>query len=268
MWGGIVGTVVLLAWRDNAQDGANNDPAPVQEPQAAAHEQAANDGPDAVMADGVMDGVQDVVDDDEAENDNAVGGYFFTLAQHYFSTPVRKQEMKRWYIRERFEIVCWPHSVTIVDADAPVPPAAQEVPDEQEQPLVAMEPVDAGAFPAAPGEQEPDEAPQHVVPLIAVDFGCAVWLEYVSRRSMRKRLRFVSFPGIEVDRGCSDDSDAAYPSSPYRNAPFLSRPGDVKTLEIPKAVNLEFVNRIGVDQAQGSVTLGLTDNRVFMLKYE
>ena len=94
----------------------------------------------------------------------------------------------------------------------------------------------------------------HVIPLIAVDFGCAVWLEYISAGSDEKRLRFVSFPSVEVDR-----------ASPEFES--VSRPGEVRTLDTPAELDLNRVSHIGIDQAQGAVILGLTNGQVYILRY-
>ena len=99
------------------------------------------------------------------------------------------------------------------------------------------------------GEQE-----VHVIPLIAVDFGCAVWLEYIATGSDEKRLRFVSFPPVDVDR-----------ASPEFES--VSMPGEVRTLDTPAELDLNRVSHIGIDQAQGAVILGLTNGQVYILRY-
>ena len=95
----------------------------------------------------------------------------------------------------------------------------------------------------------------HVIPLIAVDFGCAVWLEYVRPGSNEKRLRFVTFPPVDVDR-----------TAPGFDC--MSKDGDVRTLEVPPEVDLSKVCHIGIDQAQGTIILGLCHGKVYIMRYE
>ena len=93
-----------------------------------------------------------------------------------------------------------------------------------------------------------------VVPLIAVDFGCAVWLEYVSFGSEDLRVRYVTFPPVDVDRA-SDDYVG------------LSSERDVHTLEVPPEINLKEVCHIGLDQAQETVILGMRRSNLFIMRY-
>ena len=93
-----------------------------------------------------------------------------------------------------------------------------------------------------------------VSPLFAVDFGCAVWLEYKSFDSEELRVRYVSFPPVDVDRSAEGYSG-------------LSSPGAVHTLEVPPEVDLKRVCHIGLDQAQGTVILGMRSSTVYVLRY-
>ncbi|TDL22931.1 hypothetical protein BD410DRAFT_787748, partial [Rickenella mellea] len=92
----------------------------------------------------------------------------------------------------------------------------------------------------------------HDVPMIAVDFGHAVWLEYVERDTEEKRLRFVTFPGVDVDRSSEE---------------FNQLSADVHTLDVPADLNLNEICHMGIDQAQGSVILGLVGGKIFIIKY-
>ena len=165
------------------------------------------------------------------------GTHVFTIAQHYFSIPLYKEQLHWWYVQQPFEIVCYPHITTPAGGIAPAFEAN----------------VDEGEGGAA-GENAADLPPNtHIVPLIAVDFGCVVWVEYTQIGGEEKRLRFVSFPTIDVDR--EDES-------------FGSLDSKVRTLDTPPEVNLSHVCHIGVDQSQGTVILGVTNGKVFIIRYE
>ena len=65
-------------------------------------------------------------------NDPPPGTHLFTIAQHYFSIPLRKEQLRWWYIREPFEIVCCPHNPNadpfeVEEVVIEVPTLAQEV---------------------------------------------------------------------------------------------------------------------------------------------
>lgn len=103
-------------------------------------------------------------------------------------------------------------------------------------------------------------------PLVAVDFGHAVWIEYVDGEDSRvsdetiegdpKRLRFVTFPpfsdeyGVEIDRSGGGSM------------------GEVYTLETPPELDLGAVETINIDQSQGAVILSDKTGRIFILCYE
>jgi len=185
------------------------------------------------------------------------GTHLFTIAQHYFSIPLQADQLRWWYLREPFEIVCFPHVPpgAVLDGDEIILPVQPGNPNGN----VADDDATNGAGPApqvqqgVAGEEEADQG-IHVIPLIAVDFGCAVWLEYVQAGSDEKRLRFVSFPPVDVDRSAPDFES-------------VSRPGDVRTLQCPLDLDLSTVSHIGIDQAQGAVILGLTDGQVYIMRY-
>jgi hypothetical protein len=173
-----------------------------------------------------------------------------------------EEQLRWWYVRQPFEIVCYPHVTTPAGGIAPAFEA-----DVQEE--VAGEAGEAGGEGGEGGEgggadgagEDAVEAGgaadlppnTHIVPLIAVDFGCVVWIEYTKFGGEDKRLRFVSFPTVDVDR---DD------------ASFSELDSHVRTLETPREIDLSQVCHIGVDQAQASVILGITTGKVFMIRYE
>ena len=126
---------------------------------------------------------------------------------------MQASQLNRWFVPEPFEIVCIP--IPFNDPNDPV----------------------AGAL----------------SPLIAVDFGHAVWLEYTEQRGSNKRLRFATFPAVGVDRA-SPDFDSSF--------------GHVTTLDTPSWCNLDTVCHIGIDQAQGCVILGLDSGQIYILNYQ
>ncbi|KAG0708562.1 hypothetical protein DFH29DRAFT_794930 [Suillus ampliporus] len=97
-------------------------------------------------------------------------------------------------------------------------------------------------------------------PLVAVDFGHAVWVEYAApddqphphphpRRRVPKCLRFVTFPPVYGRRGRTEEAV-------------------VRTLEIPEELDLDVVETINIDQSQGAVILSVKDGKIFILRYE
>ncbi|EJD08229.1 uncharacterized protein FOMMEDRAFT_16680 [Fomitiporia mediterranea MF3/22] len=248
-------------------------------------------------------------------HDPPPGTHLFTIAQHYFSIPLRKEQLRWWYIREPFEIVCYPHNPNAEAQQAdeevaiPVPPQvsqqamaqlqaeheaavldanaddnededtysevtqyADEVETEVQYqvggdadpdsdsplPLPVPPPADASqqhqaAMAAAAAAEQMDDGVA-VVPLVAVDFGCAAWLEYVSFGSDDLRVRYVTFPPVHIDRAADD----------YVG---LSSERDVHTLEVPPEIDLKHVCHIGLDQAQGTIILGMRRSNVYILRY-
>lgn len=105
-------------------------------------------------------------------------------------------------------------------------------------------------------------------PLVAVDFGHAVWIEYVDteeERAMRpvgeteaKWLRFVTFPSVGEGLAGNDDGPGM----------GLGMEGQVRTLEVPEELDLDSVETINIDQSQGAVILSVKEGKIFILCYE
>ncbi|KAI4522929.1 hypothetical protein K525DRAFT_237416 [Schizophyllum commune Loenen D] len=96
-------------------------------------------------------------------------------------------------------------------------------------------------------------------PLVAVDFGHAVWLEYIEPEKEvqvhdEERLRFVTFPLFDDGPDAKDDLRLAE--------------GQVRTLEVPKELDLNDVETINIDQSQGAVVLSVREGKIFILCYE
>ena len=102
-------------------------------------------------------------------------------------------------------------------------------------------------------------------PLIAVDFGHAVWIEFMDNEDdlFRARgvdpdakwLRFVTFPPYQGD--VNEDG-----------TPFEWPGGEVRTLDIPDELDLDSVETINIDQSQGAVILSVREGKIFILCYE
>ena len=227
-------------------------------------------------------------------NDPPPGTHLFTMAQHYFSVPLNSEKPRWWYISEPVEIVCYPHlpdfnvlplameELVLPFHDPFDPPNVPELDtvenndegDEEVQLEPEAAPWDIDLAGNAQevqlvhdGDANIDLAPDahialqqlaehgvRVSPLVAVDFGRAVWLEYKSFHSNELRLRYVNFPSVDVDRSAEGFSG-------------LSNPGDIHTLEVPAEVDLKMVCHIGLDQAQGTVILGMRSSTVHVLRY-
>ncbi|KAF7970813.1 hypothetical protein HWV62_22824 [Athelia sp. TMB] len=105
-------------------------------------------------------------------------------------------------------------------------------------------------------------------PLVAVDFGHAVWVEYCQPAVERaadvasenpvlepKCLKFVTFPSM------TDDG----PAGPNSGGNMALLPDAVKTLDVPAELNLDAIETINIDQSQGAVILSSTDGKIFFL---
>ena len=102
-------------------------------------------------------------------------------------------------------------------------------------------------------------------PLIAVDFGHAVWIEFVDNEDdmFRARgvdpdakwLRFVTFPPYQGNVN-EDGTPCEWPG------------GEVRTLDIPDELDLDSVETINIDQSQGAVILSVREGKIFILCYE
>jgi hypothetical protein len=102
-----------------------------------------------------------------------------------------------------------------------------------------------------------DDAQDRSRPLVAVDFGHAVWVEHcdsdaegTSESPVEKCLRFVTFPSVGED---PPDQEAME--------------GVVRTLELPEELDLDTVETINIDQSQGVVILSSTEGKIFFLFY-
>ena len=106
-----------------------------------------------------------------------------------------------------------------------------------------------------------DDAQDRSRPLVAVDFGHAVWVEHCDNVMDRetgtsdspygKCLKFVTFPSL--NEGDSTDQEPME--------------GIIRTLELPDELDLDTVETINIDQSQGAVILSSTEGQIFFLFY-
>lgn len=174
---------------------------------------------------------------------------------------------------------------------------------------------------AMPGEDEEDDMSRER-PLLAVDFGHAVWLEWYKpekdvprsspdpdtemddlspyqssqesdeeienlvggdvgsdpleaavlagvrgtvkdvteaklRAGMKRRLRFVTFPSVEIDEHGRET-----------NADERMKDAIVRTLETPEELDLALIDTINVDQSQGAVFLSVRNGEIYVVYYD
>ncbi|KAJ8490155.1 hypothetical protein ONZ51_g2505 [Trametes cubensis] len=153
--------------------------------------------------------------------------------------PVRKVRrgessmMRLWYVSDPFEVVC------------------------------VLDGVD--------DELDPEGSSERPRPLMAVDFGHAVWIEFAyppEEDRDEKRLRFVTFPPVTADR---DEMSYERVGPDGRGGPASaaeSLEGIVRTLEVPDELDLDQVETINIDQSQGAIIISVRDGKIFILCYE
>lgn len=200
----------------------------------------------------------------------------FILAQHYFRVPLNHYQWmhpeacKCGSEHHRKECVCTFNLKTIAEKAR----AAQD--DALMNMWYVSMPFDVVRVLDAPREdEEPDpDVQERPRPLVAVDFGHAVWIEYVPEgdvptsfgddESDPKRLRFVTFPKFK------DETEFA--AMEERGEKWAPQPGDfegkVRTLEVPEELDLGNVETINIDQSQGAVILSDREGKIYILCYE
>ena len=157
----------------------------------------------------------------------------------------------------------------------------------------------------APGIDDEDEVSERPRPLVAVDFGHAVWIEYIEvtvgndeqqPQQPDPELELESEQsgaqnGVENGEDTRIESEVEGEEPPKRLRfvtfpPFsedyeveVERPlgrngstcyyeGEVRTLEIPSELDLGTVETINIDQSQGAIILSDKGGRIFILCYE
>lgn len=194
----------------------------------------------------------------------------FVLAQHYFRVPLNHAE----WIQGPSGVIPNETATQLVNGaksrDTHLTPVITSKQAEQDDALMHLWYVSTPfeVVRIVDGEEEDEQgAVERPRPLVAVDFGHAVWIEYVDSDDDRIRvdgeqdrepkwLRFVTFPPFIEDVGMCD----------------VDRPGamegEVRTLEVPDEIDLNVVETINIDQSQGAVILSDSKGKIFILCYE
>ncbi|KAF8058626.1 hypothetical protein FPV67DRAFT_1523101 [Lyophyllum atratum] len=217
----------------------------------------------------------------------------FILAQHYFRVPLSHGETMASCVTElRHRLIGQPHPLRRPDdiqgqeANAPMENArassgASKALATREREAAREEDVSDDAlmhlwYVSTPfevvcisdGSDEDEEASDRPRPLVAVDFGHAVWIEFVDNEDDPTRprsdeldakwLRFVTFPpfGEDLEKVGED------------GVPWAKSGGVVRTLDIPEELDLDAVETINIDQSQGAVILSVREGKIFILCYE
>jgi hypothetical protein len=209
----------------------------------------------------------------------------FVLAQHYFKVPIT------------------PDVLPVVGEGGPSRPA-QPNDDDMLHLWYVSTPFEVVCV-LDEGDDE-EEAGGRPRPLVAVDFGHAVWVEYAVPVDPPPSLDVhdKAGPGGDshdhADDGHGHDAqhnDNAEPDTqlhahfphdnphphPRRRVPkclrFVTFPpvygrhgrtaeAVVRTLEIPEELDLDVAETINIDQSQGAVILSVRDGKIFILRYE
>ena len=177
----------------------------------------------------------------------------YVLSQHYFcvpmaphsigSSPEEDMLLRKWFVSAPFEVVC-----------------VQDVFDGEEG--------------GVPGSDE------RLRPLLAVDFGLTVWLEYADEPAVSDRmdLKCVAFPCVRSDGEGhlvatraehtpeGNEEDSMYEVD--ENGERYWMEGRVRTLEVPPELDLRHVESVNVDQSQGAVILSVDDGKIYVIYYE
>ncbi|KAG2129862.1 uncharacterized protein EDB93DRAFT_1181256 [Suillus bovinus] len=204
----------------------------------------------------------------------------FVLAQHYFKVPIA------------FE------GLPVVGESSTSSSSRSTQPNDDDDDDMLQSVVFVCVLEEGDDDEDTGDRPR---PLVAVDFGHAVWVEYGSSvvpptLNVRARADNNS-PGIygtdSVEANVEPDTqphahfahfenDHPHPH-PRRRVPkclrFVTFPpvhgrrgrteeAVVRTLEIPEELDLDVVETINIDQSQGAVILSVRDGKIFILRYE
>jgi hypothetical protein len=247
----------------------------------------------------------------------------FVLAQHYFRVPIIREPsassaptsdprtneagddemLHLWYVSTPFEVVCvldgssdndddeeagdrprplvavdFGHAVWIeyaaepggvygVDASrlvghAPFSDSEDEDEDEDEALFASMSEDGSGSASAS----APNSAGRHhellgrVVSELTSPYDGDIKIYDPRRHRVPKCLRFVTFPPVftAVDRKREKPGEGR----------LWREEAVVRTLEIPKELDLDGVETINIDQSQGAVILSVKEGKIFILRYE
>ncbi|KAF5374676.1 hypothetical protein D9615_008984 [Tricholomella constricta] len=210
----------------------------------------------------------------------------FILAQHYFRVPLTHGEWVPGGITQlQHRLIGTPHTLRkpdeteVQNGDAAFA-SSSKAPSTREREAAEEEIKDDAlmhlwyvstpfeVYCVPDGADDDEDAGDRPRPLVAVDFGHAVWIEFVENEDDPTRprtdepdakwLRFVTFPPFGEDLEKVGEGGAAWSQSG----------GVVRTLDIPDELDLDTVETINIDQSQGAVILSVKDGKIFILCYE
>ncbi|KAL0574511.1 hypothetical protein V5O48_007444 [Marasmius crinis-equi] len=205
--------------------------------------------------------------------------------------------MSIWYVAEPFEVVCVLDSPSSDDEGEHGEGSDDEGGGGAEG---GGGGVGAGGGAGAAGGGDEERGHERPRPLVAVDFGHAVWIEYVPDEEQQQGK------GKEAEHHHEDDLDELDENEPFfhwhsvrheranngigtesdpkrlrfvtfppyidvydgERDPQLNAMGEVRTLEVPAELDLDNVETINIDQSQGAVILSVKSGQIFILCYE
>ncbi|KAI9061368.1 hypothetical protein FKP32DRAFT_1576049 [Trametes sanguinea] len=189
----------------------------------------------------------------------------YVLAQHYFKVPLIEPDELDRLSEEATKAVSFAHthrSNTTLDNGAPPSSSSSSMMrlwyvSEPFEVVCVLDGVD--------DDLDPEGSHDRPRPLMAVDFGHAVWIEFAyppEEERDEKRLRFVTFPPVTTER-----DEMSYDSTGAKSSAETLE-GIVRTLEVPAELDLDKVETINIDQSQGAIIISVQDGKIFILCYE
>ncbi|KAJ3823450.1 hypothetical protein F5880DRAFT_1482187 [Lentinula raphanica] len=235
----------------------------------------------------------------------------FVLAQHYFRVPMRGanwvgfvERGKAWAAKSKGKTRELDPST---DRDSSVSSEADSMIDDDAMRLwyvsTPFEVVCLEDPSLDEDEADVDGVQERPRPLVAVDFGHAVWIEYYDpkegtrdhHRQQRSQSReedsdVEATPGsVDEERlGMDDEVDTPtdeFMPPEHKRLRFVTFPpftddgrikdihggwggAEVRTLEIPDELDLHSIETINIDQSQGAIILSMREGKIFILCYE
>ncbi|KAK1231994.1 hypothetical protein PQX77_004875 [Marasmius sp. AFHP31] len=204
-----------------------------------------------------------------------------------FQVDPEDDPMNIWYVADPFEVVC------VLDS-----PSSDDEGDQGEG--SDDEAAGHGGNGAAGNGGDDERGHERPRPLVAVDFGHAVWIEYVPDEEQQLQHKGKEVDHHDEDIDDDDEAENFYnwhtvrherptngigTESDPKRLRFVTFPpyvdvsdsrrdirrhamGEVRTLEVPPELDLDNVETINIDQSQGAVILSIKSGQIFILCYE
>ncbi|KAJ3766627.1 hypothetical protein FB446DRAFT_653501 [Lentinula raphanica] len=240
----------------------------------------------------------------------------FVLAQHYFRVPMRGANWVGFVERGKAWVngssSLTPSTATATakgktreldpstDRDPTLSPEADSMIDDDAMRLwyvsTPFEVVCLEDPSLDEDEADVDGVQERPRPLVAVDFGHAVWIEYYDPKEGTQGYRQQRSQSREEDSHeatpesldeerlrMGDEQDE--PREEHKRLRFVTFPpftddgrikdihggwggAEVRTLEIPDELDLHSIETINIDQSQGAIILSMREGKIFILCYE